>query len=248
MLTTNNQDHTRANVSHALKRVSSVNFLSRYLWSNAGFGRLRGIPELHGFEPRFDPTVINLTNLQSRESSAGSLPAADTDLASQAPRTQEKKGHFPSIADYHHAYAEGSITPVDVVECILPLVSRVVPGATSHSIAFVQTREEAVLAGAKSSAERWKAGKPLGLLDGVPIAVKDEVDVEGYETKLGTKRVFESGPTSWCVQTLIDAGAIVVGKANMHELGTGESLTIWGGTSLTFEKILRTTILYTRHH
>ena len=52
----------------------------------------------------------------------------------------------------------------------------------------------------------------------------DEVDLAGHPTTVGT-RMHLTGPgceTSWCVQKWIDAGAIVIGKLNMHEYGFGE--------------------------
>jgi hypothetical protein len=208
-----------------------VDAISRYLWSNAGFTILRDTPELQNLQPRFDPTVVPYPR-----DATDNTPAAHPSLATRAP-TEHKNGNFPSIADYHHAYATTTITPLDVVEALLPLIRRDVPKPTEHSIAFLQTRVGAVLAAAEASAARRKSGKALGLLDGVPIAVKDEVDIEGYEKKLGSRRVFKTEGTSWCAQTLIDAGALVIGKASMHELGTGQLsisvLTVWNDHRFT---------------
>jgi Asp-tRNA(Asn)/Glu-tRNA(Gln) amidotransferase A subunit family amidase len=60
-------------------------------------------------------------------------------------------------------------------------------------------------------------------LDGVPVAVKDEVDLDGYKKCLGTLKDFTSkeGGTSWCVTQWEEAGALMVGKLTMHELGLG---------------------------
>lgn len=65
---------------------------------------------------------------------------------------------------------------------------------------------------------------PLSVLDGVPLAVKDEVDLAGYGKSLGSNQDFSSPNrgTSWCVKKWEEAGAIVIGKLNMHELGLGE--------------------------
>ena len=78
-----------------------------------------------------------------------------------------------------------------------------------------------VLAAAEASTARWKAGKPLSALDGVPVAIKDEVDLEGYRKTLASNVDFTPDPnvTSWCVAQWEAAGAIIVGKTNMHELG-----------------------------
>ncbi|KAI9653656.1 MAG: hypothetical protein M1821_007003 [Bathelium mastoideum] len=196
--------------------VSSVSAVSSYLWTNAGFTVLRNLPELDQYPPRYDPTVTPFVASPQPLSSLSALSSPD--LASRSPPSTAP-ARFPSIADYHAAYSSGGLTPVDVAEALLPLVRRDVSKRTDHATAFVQTNVAAVRAAAEASTERWKAGKALGLLDGVPIAIKDEVDVEGYERKVGTNHLFETKGTSWCVKAMIDAGAIVIGKSTMHELG-----------------------------
>lgn len=81
-----------------------------------------------------------------------------------------------------------------------------------------------MLAAAEASTTRYAAGKPLSPLDGVPVAIKDELDLDGYDKSLGSPLDFtrKDGGTSWCIQKWEDAGAIIVGKLNMHELGLGK--------------------------
>lgn len=93
---------------------------------------------------------------------------------------------------------------------------------TQHSTAFLETSVEQVRTAAEKSTARWKSGSPLGLLDGIPICVKDEIDIEGYKKTYGSNEVFKTEGTNWCVQALIDEGAIIIGKSTMHELGAGE--------------------------
>ncbi len=69
--------------------------------------------------------------------------------------------------------------------------------------------------------ERIRSGHPLSLLDGVPVAVKDEIDMKPYPTTVGT-RFLGAAPAaedSTVVARLRAAGALLVGKANMHEIG-----------------------------
>ncbi|KAF2865896.1 amidase signature enzyme [Massariosphaeria phaeospora] len=193
--------------------ISSVNAVSAYLWSNAGFTLLRNIPELRNHQPRFDPTVI-----PAHECAVDASPAADSSLALRG-RLSSGRSNFPSVADYHAAYASGALTPLDIVETLLPLVRRDVSAPTPHSTAFIEVQVDMVRAAAEASTARWKAGTARGLLDGVPIAIKDEVDVEGLETKFGSKRVSAPTESSWCVKKLVEAGAIILGKSSMHELG-----------------------------
>lgn len=104
--------------------------------------------------------------------------------------------------------------------------------ASQHSVAFIDAKVDLVRAAAKASTERYKAGKPLSELDGVPLAIKDEVDLKGYKTTKGSKLDFtdKTDGTSWCVQKWQDAGAVIIGKTNMHEVGldTTNNNQTWG--------------------
>jgi len=133
-------------------------------------------------------------------------------------------GVFYSIADYNAAYVSKSLTPTAVIEALLPIICRDVPKPTVHSTAFLQTNIDSLKKAAEASTLRHKEGKPLSVLDGVPIAIKDEVDLADYKKTLGTKRDYtdKGNRTSWAVQKWIDQGAIVIGKLTMHELGLGE--------------------------
>ena len=132
-----------------------------------------------------------------------------------------------SIADYHDAYLSGELTPLAVVEFMLPLIRRDVTPRSDHSVAFVDSNVELILRAAKASTERYKEGKSLGILDGIPIGVKDEVDVAGYRTYSGRKpnnELFKvKVDTIWPVKKWEESGAIVMGKLNMHEVSSGEN-------------------------
>lgn len=90
-------------------------------------------------------------------------------------------------------------------------------------MAFLAVRKARVLAEAEESTTRYREGSSLSVLDGVPVAVKDEADLAGCSKSLGSSRDFTgpSGNTSWCVRKWEEAGAIVIGKLNMHEIGLG---------------------------
>ena len=96
----------------------------------------------------------------------------------------------------------------------MPLIVRDVKQSTKHSVAFLDTKVELVRKAAEASTARYKAGKPLSPLDGVPMAVKDETDLTGYKKCLASKLDFtnKDDVTSYCVTLWLDAGAICVGK------------------------------------
>lgn len=121
------------------------------------------------------------------------------------------------------------MTPLQVAKALLPLITRGQDPPAKYESAWSVTREDLVLAAAKKSTERYAAGQHLGVLDGVPIGVKDDTDVEGYISHMG--RPFDpSDPffkpatsTIWPIAQLEAAGAIVIGKQVMHELGSDVS-------------------------
>jgi Asp-tRNA(Asn)/Glu-tRNA(Gln) amidotransferase A subunit family amidase len=214
-------------VSTYIYSVASVPGLPYLLWSNAGFGSLRKCDELDGADPRYDPTVIPIPR------PGDETPTSYTDVTSQRVPRPDTKNQFHAITDFHTAYKDGTVTPTDVIEALLLLVRRDVSQRSSLSTAFVDTKVEIVRRAAEASTARWRAGKPLGILDGVPFAVKDDLEVAGYKRYIGTSHDYTGGKeveTSWCTKKVEEEGAILIGKLNMHELGmdTTNNNPIWG--------------------
>jgi Asp-tRNA(Asn)/Glu-tRNA(Gln) amidotransferase A subunit family amidase len=86
-------------------------------------------------------------------------------------------------------------------------------------------------AGALASAARIddarRSGTALGRLAGLPIIVKDNINTKDLPTTAGTPALHDFRPTADAavLQPLLDAGAIILGKANMHELAFGITTT-----------------------
>ena len=75
---------------------------------------------------------------------------------------------------------------------------------------------------AAASTERYKQGNPISQLDGVFVSIKEEMNVQGFETKGGTDFINHGKPAEYdaeVVQRLRNAGAIILGHAVMQELG-----------------------------
>ena len=74
---------------------------------------------------------------------------------------------------------------------------------------------------AEASTKRYGEGRSISPLDGLPVAIKDEEDVAGYPKCVGSlpNLRHKANATSFCVQMWQDAGAVLVGKTNMHEFG-----------------------------
>lgn len=100
------------------------------------------------------------------------------------------------------------------------------PEPTDYSRAWLDINIDAARAAAKASTERYVAGKPLGILDGIPFGVKADLAVKGFVNTMGmhvnTKYDYFNKPADeslWPVLKLEAAGAIMIGKMNQHEVG-----------------------------
>lgn len=125
-----------------------------------------------------------------------------------------------SAAALHAAYRAGSHDPVQVAALALEGARRL--SNRSPSLGALMGYDDAeALAAAKRSADRFRAGAPLGPLDGVPIAVKEEVHQRGFRARLGTGFVPRDPNVadSPAVARLREAGALVLGQTPMTELG-----------------------------
>lgn len=178
---------------------------------------------LEDYEPRFDPTVIAIPD------SSACVDTGDVAHTSSGVSISEKISNDKSytVADYHALYLSGELTPTAVVKAILPLIRRDISPPGEHSIAWWDSRVDLVLAAAEASTLRYMNKRPIGILDGIPLGVKDEYDIDGYRTCLGSKNDYTpevaqgQSITSWCVKKLHEAGAINLGKLSMNEFGLG---------------------------
>lgn len=91
---------------------------------------------------------------------------------------------------------------------------------------LVERCEERALERARAAEREIASGRHRGPLHGIPITVKDLIDVEGVPTRAGSRILANNVPerSAPCVELLEEVGAIVVAKANTHEFA-------WGGTT-----------------
>jgi Asp-tRNA(Asn)/Glu-tRNA(Gln) amidotransferase A subunit family amidase len=155
------------------------------------------------------------------------------DLDAAAGRSTPAQGFlFECAADFTDAYREGRLTPVQVAERVLAAIESS-DAAEPPLHAMLKWNEADLIAQAEASAKRWADGKPLSPLDGVPIAVKDEMDQTPYTTGVGTTFLGRAPATADAeiIARLRAAGGLMIGKARMVEIGLGVSgLNVGVGT------------------
>jgi len=90
---------------------------------------------------------------------------------------------------------------------------------------FLTLDEDGALSAAAASDRRRAEGQPIRPLEGIPVAIKDNLCTEGVRTTCASKILKDFVPpyTATAVQRLVDAGAVVVGKTNMDEFAMGSS-------------------------
>jgi amidase len=122
---------------------------------------------------------------------------------------------FPTITNQLYQLAAGTVTSDQLVRRSLDAIE----ASQSTLNAFRVVLREQALADAAEADRKRAAGKELPLL-GIPIAVKDDVDIRGVPTRYGAEgHVGDAVQDSEVVRRLRAAGAVIVGKTNTCELG-----------------------------
>jgi len=129
---------------------------------------------------------------------------------------------WATVAELSRAFGARTLSPVDAVEALIGRIRRRNPALHAY-IAVYET--DARLA-AEAADKAIRAGHRVGPLHGVPIALKDLVDLEGRVTTGGSKVWAErvSPVTATLAERLIAAGMIVLGKTHTVEFAMGS----WG--------------------
>ena len=115
----------------------------------------------------------------------------------------------------------GDVSPVEVVTAALRRVEETEPEVN----AFISLTDEQALTDARVAEAEIRGGRYRGPLHGVPLAVKDNLAVAGTVTTAGTRflRDNTTDDDAEAVRRLREAGAIVIGKTNLHELAFGST-------------------------
>jgi len=126
-----------------------------------------------------------------------------------------------SVRELGVAQADGAVTAVELVAAYLDRIEAYDQRGPALN-AMIAINPRAAAAAARLDAER-AAGNVRGPLHGIPVVVKDNYDTADLPTTAGTLGLATSTPPDDAAQVrrLREAGAIVLGKTNMHELARG---------------------------
>ncbi|KNE59133.1 hypothetical protein AMAG_03469 [Allomyces macrogynus ATCC 38327] len=208
-------------VVYAMRYTPGV---ARYIWADGGMFALRDadLPEDATHLPLVPPT-----SAQEAVANANPVNVGDFLRVTPPPHAGTASAfRFPTIRDFYETYRSGATTPAAVIDAVLTSIADTQRATDVHPDmkTFVVIDEAHARAQAAASSARWTTGTPISILDGVPIAIKDEMDVAGLRAAMyGTEFLNEgkgaSPVDSECVARLRECGAIVVGKTSMAELG-----------------------------
>ncbi|XP_038995902.1 fatty acid amide hydrolase-like isoform X2 [Hibiscus syriacus] len=188
------------------------------------------IPEKPMFKPEFppqeaEPSVLILDEegkpTDRVESALKCLPHYDP--ASCWSGDSLPSFRYWKICDYAYAYRSKLVTPSMVVEQII----LVIEGCNYHkppTPLLISFDAEDIRKQAAASTKRFEEGNPLSILDGIFMAIKDDIDCTPHPTKgastwMHEVRSVEKDGVS--VSRLRSCGVILIGKASMHEFGLG---------------------------
>jgi aspartyl-tRNA(Asn)/glutamyl-tRNA(Gln) amidotransferase subunit A len=127
--------------------------------------------------------------------------------------------HWLTAAEASRAFAARRLSPVELTEALLARIARLDPKVN----AFIRLDAEAARAAARAAEAEIAAGRIRGPLHGVPVGIKDIIDVAGLPTTGHSKILVDNiaSADAVVVSRLRQAGAIVLGKLSTHEFAIG---------------------------
>ncbi|MBB2484017.1 amidase [Mitsuaria sp. WAJ17] len=136
--------------------------------------------------------------------------------------------HQLSATELIGHYATRALSPVEVIQALLARHETLAEALN----AFCFMNKDSALQQARASEARWRAGKALSTLDGIPVSIKDNLGTDDMPTRFGSLAVSPERvqlPDSPAVRRLRDAGAVIFGKTTLpdfaHKITTDSPLS-----------------------
>ena len=126
-----------------------------------------------------------------------------------------------SITAARKALDEGSFSSKELTQACLDQIQ----GMDGVLHAFLEVYEKEALEAAERSDIRREEGNALGVLDGIPIALKDNIMLQNKRCTAGSKMLatYNASYDATVTKKLLDAGAVIIGKTNLDEFAMGSS-------------------------
>jgi len=127
--------------------------------------------------------------------------------------------HWLTATAAARAIAAREVSPVELMTALLERIGRLDPKLN----VFIRLDAEAAMDAARAAEAEIAAGRVRGPLHGVPVGIKDIIDVAGLPTTCHSKILIDNvaAADAVCVARLRGAGAIVLGKLSTHEFAIG---------------------------
>ena len=136
-----------------------------------------------------------------------------------------------TVADVHKAFADGELTARELVQMYLDRIEAY--DNAGPAINSVITVSSTALAEADALDAKFRSTGPVGPLHGIPVLIKDQVDTVGMPTTMGSVIFKDYYPDrdAFVIEKLKAAGAIILGKVTLGEMGGGDTHgTLFGST------------------
>lgn len=126
---------------------------------------------------------------------------------------------YASVTEIGAAYRAGRTTPLKVTQAALARLDRLEPGLN----AFIDPQRHLALHMAETATRELADGRDRGPLHGIPVAIKDIIDIAGVPTTFATRAIDPVIPErdAELVRRLREAGAVLLGKTNLLEFAYG---------------------------
>jgi aspartyl-tRNA(Asn)/glutamyl-tRNA(Gln) amidotransferase subunit A len=129
---------------------------------------------------------------------------------------------YMSAAEQGRLIRDRKLSPVELMQSCLARIERWNPVLR----AYITVCAESAMAKARMAEREIAAGQWRGPLHGLPFGVKDQLNSKGIKTTLGSRMLGENVPDhdAAVIEKLKAAGAILIGKENLHEFGKGGTI------------------------
>src|SRR6516225_5953037 len=127
--------------------------------------------------------------------------------------------HWMTVEEATQAIAARKLSPVELMKALLERIGRLDPKLNT----FIRLDGDAAMDAAMAAEAEIASGRSRGPLHGVPVGIKDIIDVAGLPTTCHSKLLIDNvaAADAVCVSHLRGAGAIVLGKLSTHEFAIG---------------------------